>query len=55
MVNKIPVAGVLYHLDRTIDGGKDTISNLAMLHRIAIGSWRALGLSVVKPASAMGL
>jgi RNA-directed DNA polymerase len=45
----------LYHLDRTIDGGKDTISNLAMLHPDCHRIARALGLSVVKPVSAMGL
>jgi len=45
----------LYHLDQTIDGGKDTISNSAMLHPDCHRIARALGLSVVKPASAMGL
>ncbi|MGF6971756.1 hypothetical protein QFZ94_000183 [Paraburkholderia sp. JPY465] len=28
----------LLHLEREIDGGKDTINNLTMLHRIVIGS-----------------
>ncbi|RKR31244.1 group II intron reverse transcriptase/maturase [Paraburkholderia sp. BL17N1] len=45
----------LYHLERKIDGGKDTISNLTMLHPDCHRAARALGLSVVKPASAMGL
>jgi hypothetical protein len=36
--------------DRTIDGGKDTISNLAMLHTDCHWIARAIGLSVVKPA-----
>lgn len=45
----------LYHMERKIDGGKDMISNLTMLHPDCHRAARALGLSVVKPASAMRL
>ncbi len=45
----------LYHLERTIDGGKDTNRNLVMLHPECHRTARVLGLSVVKPAPAMGL
>jgi RNA-directed DNA polymerase len=45
----------LYHMERKIDGGKDTISNLMMLHPDCHRAARALGLSVVKPAATMGL
>jgi len=40
----------LYHVERTIDGGKDTNRNLVMLHPECHRTARALGLSVVKPA-----
>jgi len=39
----------LYHMDRTIDGGKDTIGNLAMLHWDCHRIERALGLSGACP------
>jgi len=45
----------LYHLERTIDGGKDTNRNLVMLHPECHRTARVLGLSVVKPAPAIGL
>lgn len=45
----------LYHLDRKIDGRKDTISNLAMLHPDCHRIARVHGHSVAKPAHTHGL
>lgn len=45
----------LYHINRTIDGGTDTIGNLAMLHPDCHHTARVTRLSVVKPAPQRGL
>jgi RNA-directed DNA polymerase len=45
----------LFHVDRMLDGGKDTNSNLVMLHPDCHQIARARGLLLVKPAPATGL